>query len=118
MKSNLAPIFLFLFSAQAFAASQGELEAAARKDGALNLFTNFSLLPLQLVSLLGFAASASGLLAGAYYLVQYFRHSISVPGNRSRSMMRFTARAATILRGTPVLWPSPCPGAPAMIGAA
>ena len=50
---------------------------------ALNLFTNFSLLPLQFVSLVGFAAAASGLLTGAYYLVQYLRHSISVPGYAS-----------------------------------
>ena len=50
---------------------------------ALNLFTNFSLLPLQIVSLVGFAAAVSGLVAGAYYLVQYLRHSISVPGYAS-----------------------------------
>ena len=45
-------------------------------------------------------------------------HSISVPGSLSRSMMRFTASAATILSGMPVLCPSPWPGAPSMIGSA
>ena len=32
-------------------------------------------------------------------------------------MIRFTAIAAVMLSGTPELWPSPCPGAPAIIGA-
>jgi hypothetical protein len=32
-------------------------------------------------------------------------------------MMRLTAMAATMLSGTPELWPSPCPGAPSTIGA-
>ena len=43
-------------------------------------------------------------------------HSMIVPGSLSRSMIRFTAIAATTLSGMPVLWPSPWPGAPAMIG--
>ena len=42
--------------------------------------------------------------------------SISVPGSFSRSITRFTAMAATMLSGMPVLWPSPWPGAPSMIG--
>ena len=47
---------------------------------ALNLFTNFSLLPLQVVSLVGFVASSAGLVAGGYYVVRYLQDSISVPG--------------------------------------
>ncbi len=50
---------------------------------ALNLFTNFSLLPLQLVSLVGFAAAAAGLTTGAYYLVLFLRDGIGVPGYAS-----------------------------------
>lgn len=47
---------------------------------ALNLFTNFSLLPLQIVSLAGFLAALLGLATGAYYLVLYFARQIVVPG--------------------------------------
>lgn len=47
---------------------------------ALNLYTNFSLIPLQLVSGLGFVTAASGFLVGIYYLFQYFASSIEVPG--------------------------------------
>ena len=43
-------------------------------------------------------------------------HSIRVPGSLSRSMIFFTAMAATMFIGMPVLWPSPWPGAPARIG--
>jgi undecaprenyl-phosphate 4-deoxy-4-formamido-L-arabinose transferase len=50
---------------------------------ALNLFTNFSLLPLQLVSATGFLAAGSGLVLGGYYLVQYLVSNISVPGYAS-----------------------------------
>jgi undecaprenyl-phosphate 4-deoxy-4-formamido-L-arabinose transferase len=47
---------------------------------ALNLYTNFSLIPLQVVSGLGFVTAASGFLVGAYYLIQYLASSIAVPG--------------------------------------
>jgi len=47
---------------------------------ALNLYTNFSLIPLQLVSGLGFFTAMSGFLLGAYYLIQYLASSIAVPG--------------------------------------
>lgn len=47
---------------------------------ALNLYTNFSLIPLQLVSGLGFVTAASGFLVGIYYLFQYLASSIEVPG--------------------------------------
>ena len=50
---------------------------------ALNLFTNFSLLPLQIASCAGLAASVSGLLAGVYFLVQALLSQISVPGYAS-----------------------------------
>ncbi len=50
---------------------------------ALNLFTNFSLLPLQVVTLLGSLAAVCGLLAGAYYLVLYFTSNITTPGYAS-----------------------------------
>jgi undecaprenyl-phosphate 4-deoxy-4-formamido-L-arabinose transferase len=50
---------------------------------ALNLFTNFSLLPLQIVSLVGSFAAACGLLTGFYYLVRHFTGSITTPGYAS-----------------------------------
>jgi undecaprenyl-phosphate 4-deoxy-4-formamido-L-arabinose transferase len=50
---------------------------------ALNLFTNFSLLPLQFVTLLGFFAAGGGLLLGTYYVVQYLLGNIAVPGYAS-----------------------------------
>lgn len=50
---------------------------------AFNLFTNFSLLPLQAVSLAGLLASLGGLTAGGYYLVRYLLADISVPGYAS-----------------------------------
>jgi undecaprenyl-phosphate 4-deoxy-4-formamido-L-arabinose transferase len=50
---------------------------------ALNLFTNFSLLPLQLVSVLGLVAAAFGLCLAGVYLVRYMLHEIVVPGYAS-----------------------------------
>ena len=50
---------------------------------ALNLFTNFSLLPLQITSALGFLLALGGFLAGAYYLVLYLAGQIDVPGYAS-----------------------------------
>ena len=50
---------------------------------ALNLFTNFSLIPLQVVALLGFIVAVLGLSAGFYYLVRYFVGEIAVPGYAS-----------------------------------
>lgn len=47
---------------------------------ALNLYTNFSLLPLQMVSALGFITAFAGFCAGAFYLVQYLAANIEVPG--------------------------------------
>jgi undecaprenyl-phosphate 4-deoxy-4-formamido-L-arabinose transferase len=50
---------------------------------ALNLYTNFSLLPLQLVSVLGLVASAAGLAAAGYYVLQSLTSHIAVPGYAS-----------------------------------
>ena len=50
---------------------------------ALNLATNFSLLPLQIVSLLGCFAACCGLALGAFYLYRYFTTSIGTPGYAS-----------------------------------
>lgn len=64
---------------------------------ALNLYTNFSLLPLQLVSALGVATAASGFLVGIYYLFQFLASSIAVPGFAS------TIIAILILGGAQLL---------------
>ena len=50
---------------------------------ALNLFTNFSLLPLQVVSFLGLLAATGGFITGLYYLVQALLNQITVPGYAS-----------------------------------
>lgn len=64
---------------------------------ALNLYTNFSLIPLQIVSGLGFVTAASGFLVGIYYLFQYLASSIVVPGFAS------TIIAILILGGAQLL---------------
>lgn len=75
--------------------AQVEVEHRPRQNGrsgyslgklltlALNLFTNFSLLPLQAVSLVGFVVALLGLGLGAYYLVLYVTGNIAVPGYAS-----------------------------------
>jgi len=50
---------------------------------ALNLFTNFSLLPLQLVSMTGFVFSICGFIAACVYAILYLTHRITVPGYAS-----------------------------------
>lgn len=50
---------------------------------AMNIFTNFSLLPLQAVTLLGFVAALGGLATGGYYLARYLMAEIAVPGYAS-----------------------------------
>jgi undecaprenyl-phosphate 4-deoxy-4-formamido-L-arabinose transferase len=50
---------------------------------AFNLFTNFSLLPLQLVSALGLLAALGGFAAAAVYLALYLMSDIKVPGYAS-----------------------------------
>jgi glycosyltransferase involved in cell wall biosynthesis len=47
---------------------------------ALNLYTNFSLIPLQTVSTVGLLTAAAGFLGGLYYLGQYLLKNIVVPG--------------------------------------
>lgn len=64
---------------------------------ALNLYTNFSLIPLQVVSVLGFVVATSGFLVGAYYLVQFLAANIVVPGYAS------TIIAILILGGVQLL---------------
>jgi undecaprenyl-phosphate 4-deoxy-4-formamido-L-arabinose transferase len=50
---------------------------------ALNLFTNFSLVPLQIATVIGFIAALGGLGTGAFYLVQAMVNQIAVPGYAS-----------------------------------
>jgi undecaprenyl-phosphate 4-deoxy-4-formamido-L-arabinose transferase len=50
---------------------------------ALNLFTNFSLLPLQVVSALGLFCALVGALVGFYYLIFFLLGRIEVPGYAS-----------------------------------
>ncbi len=50
---------------------------------ALNLFTNFSLVPLQFVSFCGVGAAIGGMVLGCYFLCQYLLGGITVPGYAS-----------------------------------
>jgi polyisoprenyl-phosphate glycosyltransferase len=50
---------------------------------ALNMFTNFSLIPLQFVSVCGMMVSLGGMLLAFYYLFKYFFNDITVPGYAS-----------------------------------
>jgi undecaprenyl-phosphate 4-deoxy-4-formamido-L-arabinose transferase len=50
---------------------------------ALNLFTNFSLVPLQWISVCGLLSAGLGLLTSAYYLIQYLLARIELPGYAS-----------------------------------
>ena len=68
---------------------------AARLDGrsgytlrklfvlAMNMFTNFSLLPLQVVSMLGLLAAGGGLCLGLWYLIAAIMNWLVVPGYAS-----------------------------------
>ncbi|MEW9920358.1 glycosyltransferase family 2 protein [Marimonas sp. MJW-29] len=47
---------------------------------ALNVFTNFSIMPLQLVSVMGVLIALLGLMGAVFYLVQYAVAQIVVPG--------------------------------------
>jgi len=49
----------------------------------LNMLTNFSLVPLQVVTWLGVAAAGGGLVLGSYYLVAALSARIVVPGYAS-----------------------------------
>lgn len=71
---------------------QVEVEHHPRREGrsgyslrrllvhAVNIFTNFSLLPLQLVTIGGFVSALCGFAAGIYYLVLYFVKGNFMPG--------------------------------------
>ena len=50
---------------------------------ALNLFTNFSLLPLQIVSAIGLLVATAGSIMGVYYVILTLMHRIDVPGYAS-----------------------------------
>jgi glycosyltransferase involved in cell wall biosynthesis len=47
---------------------------------ALNMMTGFSVIPLQLATLLGFGVTLFGLLVLAFVLGRYFIHGVDVPG--------------------------------------
>lgn len=64
---------------------------------AFNLFTNFSLLPLQIVTALGFIFALLGLGTGTYYLIQYMLSNIAIPGFAS------TIIAVMVLGGVQLL---------------
>jgi len=64
---------------------------------ALNLFTNFSLLPLQVVSWCGLALSGVGFSLVLFYLIQSLRARIIVPGYAS------TIIAILVVGGTQLL---------------
>ena len=49
----------------------------------LNLLTNFSIVPLRVVSGFGLIAAVGGFVLAVFYLVQYLRSSIGVPGYAS-----------------------------------
>jgi len=75
--------------------AQIEVEHRPRKAGrsgynfaklftlSMNLFTNFSLLPLQIVSATGVVVAFAGLILGLYYFVQKIVGNIAVPGYAS-----------------------------------
>ena len=64
---------------------------------AFNLLTNFSLLPLQFVSLMGILAALGGLALGTCYLVLYLLSRIAAPGYAS------TIVAVLVLGGVQLL---------------
>lgn len=63
----------------------------------LNLFTNFSLIPLQLVSVWGMFVAVVGLMFGGYFLLQSLLSNIAVSGYAS------TIVAILVLGGTQLL---------------
>ncbi len=89
--------------------AEAEVDHAPRQHGrsgyslskliglALNLYTNFSLIPLQVVSLMGLLASATGFAAALYFLAQRLLSNIAVPGYAS------TIVAVLILGGLQLL---------------
>jgi len=49
----------------------------------MNVVTNFSLAPLQLVSVFGIVSSLAGLMLALYYIYRYFSNAVGVPGYAS-----------------------------------
>jgi len=49
----------------------------------MNVVTNFSLAPLQLVSVFGIVSSLAGIMLAVYYIYRYFTNAVGVPGYAS-----------------------------------
>lgn len=64
---------------------------------ALNLFTNFSLIPLQVVSAIGVMLSLVGFALGGYYVLDYFLDDVPVPGYASVIVAIFVLGGAQLL---------------------
>ncbi len=64
---------------------------------AFNLFTNFSLLPLQFVSALGVVAAISGFALGVLFLILHFLTRITVPGYASLMVSIFVLGGIQLL---------------------
>jgi glycosyltransferase involved in cell wall biosynthesis len=64
---------------------------------AFNLFTNFSLVPLQLVSWLGLALAGTGFVLVVFYLIQALRAQITVPGYASTIIAILVVGGAQLL---------------------
>lgn len=63
----------------------------------INLFTNFSLIPLQLCSLFGAAASGMGIVLGCWYLITGLTGRIEVPGYASTIVSIFVLGGAQLM---------------------
>ncbi|MHB0959357.1 MAG: glycosyltransferase family 2 protein [Pirellulaceae bacterium] len=64
---------------------------------AMNLFTNFSLFPLQMVSMLGFVFALFGFTLGTYYIFRAIFQTIVVPGYASLIVSIFILGGAQLL---------------------
>lgn len=64
---------------------------------ALNIATNFSILPLQIASATGLISAIFGLLLGVYYLLQSLFSNITVPGYASIIVTVFTLGGLQLL---------------------
>jgi glycosyltransferase involved in cell wall biosynthesis len=64
---------------------------------ALNLYTNFSLIPLQVVSGLGFFSAGFGFLIGGWYFIQFISSNVDVPGYASTIIAIFILGGAQLL---------------------
>ena len=64
---------------------------------AINIVTNFSILPLQIASATGLITATLGLLLGVYYLLQSIFSNITVPGYASTIVTVFTLGGIQLL---------------------